>query len=352
MEANFSRTLLALCTLGAPSVAFAYPGSAMVTVHNDTPATVTTTVDGIRVQLAAGQTRSIAIPAGSSTLVATYEQFGRVTTLRTEAFFLRSGRSTYVELDAPLTTRVLLTNESERGGTVLINGRQAESLGPHESELVTVPVGMAQLAFLVDGRQVDSQRMQLLPMVEQRWSMDLPRTGDLVVYNPLPIPVVLTCDRGLKRTVAAFGQTRYDDLALGSFHLRATRVTGEAVDDLRASIQPMTDARVTVDAPTTGLVAIDNDTSTPVDVYERGRRIASYAPGAEARLLLTVGWHELEVRDAYGRRVEDTWIEVEPYDVAKLEVDARRHEQAYRGHDREREDDDEEREVASAHCSM
>lgn len=328
MKANSFRTLLALCVLGTPSLAFARHSSALVTVHNDTPATVTTTVDGIRVSLAAGQTRSIAIPAGSSTLVATYEQFGRDVMLRTESFYLRPGRSTYLELDAPVTTRVLLKNESDRAGTVVINGRQTETLGPHESELVGVPVGTATLAFFVDGRQVDQARMQLVPMAEQSWTMDLPRTGDLVVSNPLPIPVVLTCDRGLKRTVAAFSQTRYEDLSIGSFHLRATRTTGEAVDDLRVTIRPMVDNRGTVDAPSTGLVLVDNDTSTPVEVYESGRRIASFAAGAETRMLLSVGWHELEVRDAYGRELREKWIEVEPYDVARIEVEARRHEQA------------------------
>ena len=41
-------------------------------------------------------------------------------------------------------------------------------------------------------------------------------------------------------------------------------------------------------------------------------------PDGQRRLELSVGWHEVEVRDERGREIADRWIEVKPYDVATV----------------------------------
>lgn len=44
----------------------------------------------------------------------------------------------------------------------------------------------------------------------------------------------------------------------------------------------------------------------------------------DTRLLIGLGWHHIEVRDETGREIEDTWVEVDRYRDARLDVGQRR----------------------------
>lgn len=293
------------------------PGQVMVTNQSGGDVTIALTGQPPKL-LPAWQTASLYGPFGESTLRATYTQLGATRTLQSDRVSLHPRRTGYVVLRPETRTRVLVTNATRTTADLLVNDRVYGRIDAGASRTVSVAVGRLSLALLVAGRRIDATSFNATAFAEHRWIGDDP-TGDLVVVNPLPIPIELVCPRGLVRTVPARGQVVYEDLPAGSFRLTARRVTDERIDDATTPIHAGGRAQWVVSNPTTGLVALDSDhwLSTRVSVDEHAfSRLAAYQ---DARVELPLGWHRVQVRDEQGRLVEDEWVNVEAFTVASLD---------------------------------
>lgn len=322
-----SLTLLATLTPPAfawdgprPPAMYAPAAAATLTVSNFSGGSVQVSADGLAARtIHHGQTLSFPVPPGELRVRATYRQFGVERVLQTDRVFVAPGRSAYLALRAETTGRMLVRNLFPVTAQVLVDGRVAQTLRPGEAKVVGDDVGPATLALVADGRTLATARVTLTAFTEPTFTFEPPPVGDLLVVNPLPIPIQLVCDRGMVRTVPAYGRTNYDDLPLGPFHLTARRLTGERVDDATTVVQR---GEVTwrVDAPTRGLVLVDSDHFLPTRVRVDGVMLAQLAPDEERRLELALGWHRVEVRDVKDRVVLDTWIDVDPFDLTRVDA--------------------------------
>ena len=339
MLPTFLATLVATSVLVAPAAALADsrghrgygPPPGRVVVTNQSGGDVTLVLGGEVRELPAWRTTELLAMPGEVILRANYKQFGTTQVLETDRLFVNPGRTVSVTLGAEDTARVLVTNQSGFYAQLEVGDRPNASFKPGESRIVSLPLGRAELEMTAEGRTFARTRLDLRPFEEPRWLAEAPRVGSLVVTNPLPIAIQLVCDKGLVRTVAAFGQTRYADLSPGTFRLTARRTTGEYIDRESAEIRVGGMTGWSVDAPRTGFVTLDSDHFLGATVEIDDRRMVDLAPDGQHRAELTVGWHEVEVRDERGREIADRWIEVKPYDVATVAFGSPAHERAYDG---------------------
>lgn len=303
------------------------PGRILVTNHSG--GTVTFTVAGHAGRtLAPWQTTDVYASPGENTVRATYVQFGVERTLMSDRIFVVPGRSIPVTLAPENTGRVLVRNDGPVAAQLFVDGRPGAKFTPFESRVVSLSVGRHALLLAADGRMLGSRDLTLRAFEEPQWTVSAPRTGELLVQNPLPIPVQLVCDKGLVRSVAAYGQTTYAGLPVGTFRLTARRLTGELVDGASSEIRAGGLTHWRVDPPSTGFVSLDSDHFLGVEVRLDGKRMANLAPNAPTQIEAKVGWHELVVTDERGRVVLTSWIEVEPYSVERVSFGYRGHTQA------------------------
>lgn len=307
------------------------PPPGRVIVFNQSGGTVTVAVSGQSGRtLTPWQTGELWTRPGEVTVRATYVQFGAERTLQSDRVYVAPGRATAVTLAPEDTARVLVTNQSRFQATLLVDGKPVgSSFLPGEARVVATRLGPVDFAMTADGRTLERARLTMRAFEEPRWIVDPPVTGDLLVVNPLPIPIQLVCDKGLVRTVAAYGQTTYANLPMGTFRLTARRTSGEYVDAESNVIRPGATSSWRVDAPRTGFVSLDSDHFLGTEIRVDGKRMATLAPGGATRVEAKVGWHEVMVLDDRGRVVLSTWIEVEPFDVARLSFGTPAHVPAY-----------------------
>lgn len=307
-----------------------------VLVTNHSGGVVTVTVGGIASrEIGAWQTVDLPVAAGETTLRATYRQFGAERLLQSNRVFVTPGRATGVTLAPEDDARVLVHNDSPFYAQLFVDGRPDASFAPGESRVITTDVGRTDLSLVANGRTLERQVMELRAFEERRWIVSPPRLGTLVVSNPHPIDMKLTAENGVTRTVPAYGTVTFADLAPGELDVTARRATGEYVDREEAQIRPGATTAWRIDAPRTGFLALDSDHYLRVDVKIDERRMTSLSPDAVGRLELSVGWHEVEVRDERGREILDTWVEVKPFDVARVNFGRGYHERADRRDDRD-----------------
>jgi len=329
----YARSLLPLLFLGmaTPTLALAghdhrdaryYPaptGTVVVLNQSGTAITVQLPNQSPRT-LAAWETAAFRTPAGDTTVRSTYRLYGQAIALDSDRVYVVPGRSSTVVVEAARTARVLVTNRSPVTAQALLDGREIACLAPGEERLLSIPARQATLTLLVDGHVVRTARLEGRPYDEPRYTVDMPRVGDVMAHNPLPIPIQLVPARGAARTVEPYGRTVFEDVPIGAFQVTARRLSGETVDQDVLQVDPWTAVSWRVDAPRDGLVELENEHWLPVRVYVDGRLDRSLGPEADARLLLPLGWHHLEVRDEAGREIVDTWVEVERYDTAWVDV--------------------------------
>lgn len=321
-------TLFALMGVGIaearpyqPTYQPTYYGSVYVT--NQTVATLYVTVDGQAVPVGAGRTQSFQTRAGDVAVRATYRQFGVERSLASRSVYVRPSRASAVVLTSPSTGYVKVENEADRSADLIVDGRVLTSFAPYQTRLIAMPVGCHDLAMVAGSWTIDRQRLEVGAFGEPTFEAQMPHFNDLVVMNPLPIPIQLVTDRGMVRTVEARSQTVYDDVAIGSFHVSARRVTGERVDDIVATVRPDMVETVRIDPPSAGLVDVRNEAPVPTRLIVDGRTFRSLAADQDTRIELSLGQHHVEVIDDRGRRVTDTWVCVEPYDVSRIYVGPR-----------------------------
>jgi hypothetical protein len=306
------------------------PGRIVVQNHSGGTVNVSLTGQAPRT-LGPWQSADLYGAPGEAFLRATYVQFGAERLLQTERLYLSPGRTVGVNLGAETTARVLVTNLAPYPAQLSIDGRPGETFSPGEARVISTHTGRVDLAMLAQGRTFDRTTLDLRAFEEPRWAAQAPRIGDLVVENPLPIPVQLVCEKGLARTVAPYGRTTYVGVAAGPFHLTARRETGEFVDHVESEIRAGSSVRARVDAPRTGFVSLDSDHWLAAEVRIDGKRMTTLAPNAPARIEAAVGWHELRVTDTEGRVLLSTWIEVEPFELARVSFGLPHHERVYDG---------------------
>lgn len=358
---------LGMATLGVATPASAHssghhrayyqPATGSVLVHNDAGASVTVTVGGeSRVVREQGYT-AITVPAGELSFRATYHQFGVTRTVESETIYVRPGRTTRVTVDPEDDARVMVENRTELPGELYVNGRYFAKVAAFGSKVVTLPRGKVELTLRAGSRTLVSRLLCMEPFAEPHLVAEPPRFASVMVDNPLPVAVRLVTDGGEVRTVEARGRTRYDGVAVGNFALTATRLSGERIDREVVRVDAFEGGRWCVDAPVTGVLAIDSQYSRGSQVFVNDRLVATLAPEADARAVLGLGWVEVEVRDDRGRCISEDWVEIEPYDVARLTYghDARgedrygddrgdRHHEAATSERDEREDREQHRE--------
>lgn len=321
------------------------PPEGAVQVVNTSGATVTVSVTGgAPTTLGNGRTATLYGPVGETWLKATYVQFGATRTLETERVHLSRNHRQVVVLEPEDQARVQVVNTSGLAGELRIDGRSFGLFKPGQRRVLTLETGPAALAFVADGRLVDETRLELRAYVEPTWTVEPLPYGDLVVHNPLPIPIELVCPKGLVRTVQPYGTTTYDEVRAGPFSLTARRVTDEPIDRVSVDVQAGRAVTWTVDPPSQGFLVVESEHWTNARVYVDGRLVRTLPPGAEVRLTLDVGVHEIAVRDDMARPVYARRVEVEPYDVAAIEFGSARHVLADTRDDRDdhhdRHDDD------------
>ncbi|MFN7143368.1 MAG: hypothetical protein ACK4YP_06295 [Myxococcota bacterium] len=329
-------------------------GRVLVTNHSGGAVTVTIGGGGTR-EIAAWQTVDLPVAAGETTLRATYRQFGAERLLQSDRLYVTPGRTTGVTLAPEDDARVLVHNDSPFYAQLFLDGRPDASFAPGEARVVTTDVGRADLSLVANGRTLERQVLELRAFEERRWIVSPPRLGTLVVSNPHPIDVKLVAENGIVRTVPAYGTATFADLPPGELDVTARRATGEYIDREEAQIRPGATTAWRIDAPRTGFLTLDSDHYLGVDVKIDERRMTSISPDEVERLELSVGWHEVEVRDERGREILDTYIEVKPFEVARASFGRGYHERADRDdHDRDRHrghDHDDDDSVAD-NCSM
>lgn len=219
----FARSLIPALLLGAVTPALAYDGHAyaygqrapaptgVVQVVNRSGTTVTVTVDGQAPRmLGPNQVASLSVLAGEVRVRATFRLFGQELPLETVRTYVTPGRTTSAMLVAPTTARVLVSNSSPVLASVRADGREVATLVPGQERLLTLPARATTIALYADGHLVRTQRLEMRPFDEPRLRVEMPTRGDLVVQNPLPIPIQLVCDRGLVRTLEPYGRTEYE----------------------------------------------------------------------------------------------------------------------------------------------
>lgn len=306
------------------------PALVPVTIFNEAGGTVQINLPGrAPLSLANHASAVVTLAEGPQELRASYRLFGNDYPMEEVDLFLRAGRPATAVIPPATLARFQVSNLTASVGTVFKNGSPLAELRPGESRVFASAPGIAELSFQSNGRIVDSERISLVPIQEIRWAAQPPPVGDLVVMNPFPMAVELVCDRGLVRTLPPFGSTVYEDLPVGSFHLTARRVTDEYLSDQVLPVRAGGNTTWKLDPPTQGLLTLDSDHWAYARVYVDGRQVAGLSPDQTRRLQLSVGWHELSVRDERGYSLVRRWVEVDPFEDEFVKVGRSRSEGGY-----------------------
>ncbi|RME28893.1 MAG: hypothetical protein D6798_01350 [Deltaproteobacteria bacterium] len=297
--------------------------TARLLVINDAGGPVQLHLDGRSVgSLAPGEARQLRATVGSHRVEATYVQLGVERTLQAVSMRLVRGEHRQVRLLPPRDSLVAVRNPLDRPAELWVDGRFRAALAPFQRQLVAVELGPARLELVIDGRVVDRDQRQVRAFAGVSWSPEPALVGDLVVVNPLPIPVTLTCSRGMVRTLPAHGRTTWTDLDVGVFSLTVRRADGgEPIGVLRPTVRAFERTEATVPAPSRGVVALSNPGRRAVRVYLDGRLLTTLTAGETERLLVRPGVHEVALVSARtGRRLARRSLRVDRYDVARLEA--------------------------------
>lgn len=325
MNAGFSRSILVLA-LAVPLTASAHGSTrnhrydGYVRVENDTAEALLVRVDGNDSRLLRPwETVRFRADSGYVSVSATYEAFGQQQLLANRTVKVYAGRTSEVELRPPSRGLVRVVNDTGVYAELLADGREVAELRPGQAQVVSLSLGNTSLVLVANGVAVERARVDVRPFIETTLVGRAPARADLVVYNPFPFAVTLTCDRGLSRVVEARGRVVYDDVPVGSFHLVARRSSGQVVDDERIAVDPWRGGAWTIDPPTTGLVRLDNEHHEPVRVYQSGRLVATLGARQDSTVTLAVGSTTLEVREFDGRMVDREFLTVDPYRTTTVE---------------------------------
>ncbi len=300
------------------------------------PITVTVEAGGTHT-LAPFETERFVVPAGRTDVRATYEMYGQRFTLFSESVRVRDRRTTLVQATPVTAGKLRLVNDSGAEASFRVEGREVAELSPGESRLVTVPLGPVDLRVTARGVELEDEHLVVRPFVEATLVAEPPAFAQLVVDNPLPIPVEVDLGH-CERRVEAFGRTVFERVPVGTLSVQTRRLGGELLDRERVTVRAWSGAHLVVDTPNTGLVRLESQDDDLLRVFVDGRVVATLAPLQVTNLELPVGNAYLEVRTLDGRLVEREYLYVQPYGVASVDFG---HYERGRGHHAHRDDDHE-----------
>lgn len=320
MPARLGALVLAACSFLLGGAAVAAPhhhhGSgasqghgavARIVVENHAEAPLQLRLDGRGMgMLVPGEQRVLTTSPGHHEVVTTYRQQGVERTLQVDRVKLHSGERERVWLRPASDSLVAVANPLGRPVQVRVDGAVRATLAPHGRELIAMPLGRVRLDLVLDGRTIDSEQRTIRAYSDQAWTPRPALVGTLVVENPLPIPVTLTCARGLQRTIPAYGRTTYADVPEGPYGLTVRRADGgETIGSIRPQVQAYSTARVRVPEPSLGILAVHNPRNRAVRVLVDGRSIGVVQAGAMQRFELRPGQHRVELVSANSGQLFD-----------------------------------------------
>lgn len=296
------------------------PPQGQIQVFNDAGTTVRLSLDGQDLgALPSGGVRALTVSAGTHGLAATYEQLGADRLLSQQTVGVPSGGLARVELKPVSSGLVRVENQTGRDAQILTDGLDQGRVRNGAAVEVKTRLGRVDLALVEDGRTLAHSSLAVGRYEDKVWRATAPRTGDLVVTNPLPMAVVARSSAGRSTTLAPQSKTTLTDLPVGTATLAIARTTGEPIATASVSIRPYDAARYTVPTPHSGLVSVRTSEGTPLTVLVDGRSVAPLSPYSETRLDLGLGWHRLQLRDPRGRIVWDTRVLVDPVYTQSVE---------------------------------
>jgi len=309
-------------------------------VDNDAGTTLTLRVDGrMLATLRPGEERALTVGAGVHQVQASYVQLGVERTVLATQIRVEPGRRREIHLPAAVDTLMAVRNPLDRSVRLRVDGMDRGALGAFGSTRVAVAPGPHTVELVLDGRSVARETEYTQIYADNRWDPRVAMIGDLVVRNPLPIPVTLVAANGQARTVQAYGSTTFAGVGQGGFPLSVRRADGgEVVAQLLPQVRAFVTTVAEVTPPRMGVVAVQSVARSSTRVFVDGRFLAALSPGTFQRLELTPGMHQVQVIDDRGRTLELRSLRIDRYDVAMLRVEGRDqdggHQYADRGEDR------------------
>lgn len=225
--------------------------------------------------------------------------------------------------------------EIQNGGAysanVFIDGRDMGRLAAGRTMELQVEAGERLVDLRINGHIAASREVMARPAEERRLRLDPVVTGELLVSNPLPIPVQMTMEGGATRRIEAGGMVDLEGIPAGTALLRFSRDTGEPIGVLDASVAPFRSVRISAPMPTDGRLVLDYEGWRDAVLLVDGREVAQMHGDADLNLLIDLGCHQLVVRDDHGRKLLDRSVCIDPYAVSRVEVD---HHHQGGGHER------------------
>ena len=213
---------------------------------------------------------------------------------------------------------VRVENHTGRPGDVVADGRLVASLDDGQSAEIVTRLGRVELVLSSHGRALATTSLAVGAYDNLVWRAVAPATGDLLVQNPLPMPVYVTTDNGRSTTVKPYGAATIHAVQVGRTTLTAHRTSGEPLARGTVEVRPYDVARWTVPAPATGLVQIRNDDARALEVWMDGARLSFVNPRGQVTLEVKVGTHRVQLRDTAGRMLLDTRVEVDGFETAQV----------------------------------
>lgn len=288
-------------------------------LRNDAGTTLRVSLDGVTVMdLYAGQARTLNLAAGWHRVVVTYRQLGRDRVLSSQDVNVYpDGRS--LMRFAPVTEGLVrVGNSTGRDATVLVDGRPATRLPAGASAEIETGLGRVCLTLVDQTRTLDATTVAVGAYQDVIWRAEAPRTGDLVVTNPNPIPVVVRDGLGRSVTISGRGQARLSAEPVGLLSLEVRRQSGELIGRGKAQVLPYDLASWSAPMPDEGLVSVRNDQARPVTVWVDGARVSTLAPRQQVSLEIGLGWRRVQIRDISGYLILETRVNVDPYATRTL----------------------------------
>lgn len=222
----------------------------------------------------------------------------------------------------PSTAALVVVNDTGRPLDISIDGRSWATVYGR-SETIGLPPGNHRVVAAVDGRMLDAWSDVFHPRSSRTWRVGAPAFGEVVVRNPLPIPVQVTAWNGATQVVGPRGEVMFTGLPVGGMSFQVTRMSGLPLDGFSVNVDPWAVSSARVEAPRLGVVWLESRDGRDLAVYVDGRY--SGRLGARSSLALEVdpGRHRVDIVDDGGRyshTVESMTVDVDRYQEARLDV--------------------------------
>lgn len=222
----------------------------------------------------------------------------------------------------PSAASLVVVNDTGRPLDISVDGRAWATVWGR-SEAIGLPPGNHQIVASVDGRHVDAWSEVFHPRSSRTWRVSAPAFGEVVVSNPLPIPVQVTAWSGATQVVGPRGEVMFTGLPVGGMSFQVTRMSGLPLDGLSVNVDPWAVSSVRVEAPRLGVVWLESRDGRDLAVYVDGRYSGRLAARSALALEVDPGRHRVDLvddRGRYSQTVDSMTVDVDRYQEARLDV--------------------------------